>query len=201
MSQPKQIVIIDNHDSFTYNLFQLFDENPHCQITVLKNDEVTLEQLAAFDKIVLSPGPDVPGSYPILFEIITRFKGVKPILGVCLGHQTIGEYFGATLVNLPLVYHGKQSNLTLLADEVLFQKLTSPIVVGLYHSWALDIATIAEPLVVTALSAEGVVMGIAHCNYNIKGIQFHPESFMTEQGRQMINNWIEEVDLPNTEKV
>lgn len=201
MSHPKQIVIIDNHDSFTYNLFQLFDENPHCQITVLKNDEVSLEQLEAFDKIVLSPGPDVPSSYPILFEIITRFKGVKPILGVCLGHQTIGEYFGATLVNLPSVYHGKQSNLTLLTDEVLFQKLTSPIVVGLYHSWALDRATITEPLVVTALSADGVVMGIAHRNYNIKGIQFHPESFMTEQGREMINNWIEEVDLPNTEKV
>lgn len=193
MSEIKQIVIIDNHDSFTYNLVQLFDENEHCDITVISHDEVvldTLETLDTYDMLVLSPGPDVPTSYPILFNILDRYKGIKPILGVCLGHQTIGQYFGATLVNLPSVYHGQSTQLTLLKEDQLFLDITVSITVGLYHSWALSIDNIPEVLEVLAVSEDEVIMSIRHKEYDIKGVQFHPESFITSHGREIINNWV-----------
>ncbi|KZE82008.1 aminodeoxychorismate/anthranilate synthase component II [Myroides marinus] len=190
MSEIKQIVIIDNHDSFTYNLVQLFDENGHCDITVISHDEVVLETLDTYDMLVLSPGPDVPTSYPILFSILDRYKGIKPILGVCLGHQTIGQYFGATLVNLPSVYHGQPTQLTLLKEDQLFLDITVPITVGLYHSWALSIDNIPEVLEVLAVSEDEVIMSIRHKVYDIKGVQFHPESFITSHGREIIDNWV-----------
>lgn len=190
MSEIKQIVIIDNHDSFTYNLVQLFDENEQCDITVIPHDQVVLEDLDTFDMLVLSPGPDVPSSYPILFRILDRYKGIKPILGVCLGHQTIGEYFGATLENLSLVYHGQSTQLTLLNEDVLFSDITDSITVGLYHSWALSPTNLPKDIEVLAVSQEGVIMSIRHRLYDIKGVQFHPESYITSHGREIINNWI-----------
>lgn len=190
MSEIKQIVIIDNHDSFTYNLVQLFDENEYCDITVIAHDQVILEDLDTFDMLVLSPGPDVPSSYPILFRILDRYKGVKPILGVCLGHQTIGEYFGATLENLPSVYHGQPTHLTLLKEDTLFSDIIEPITVGLYHSWALSPTDLPRDIEVLALSQDGVIMSIRHKEYDIKGVQFHPESYITSHGREIVNNWV-----------
>ncbi|MDM1410408.1 aminodeoxychorismate/anthranilate synthase component II [Myroides odoratimimus] len=190
MSEIKQIVIIDNHDSFTYNLVQLFDENEHCNITVIPHDEVVLESLDKFDMLVLSPGPDVPRSYPILFRILDRYKADKPILGVCLGHQTIGEYFGATLENLSYVYHGQSTTLYYRTEDVLFATIDTPVSVGLYHSWALSTTDFPEELEIVALSDEGVIMSIRHKVYNIKGVQFHPESYITSHGREIINNWV-----------
>ncbi|MEC4085017.1 anthranilate synthase component II [Myroides odoratimimus] len=190
MSEIKQIVIIDNHDSFTYNLVQLFDENEHCNITVIPHDEVVLESLDKFDMLVLSPGPDVPRSYPILFRILDRYKADKPILGVCLGHQTIGEYFGARLENLSYVYHGQSTTLHYRTEDTLFTTIDTPVSVGLYHSWALSTNDFPEELEVVALSNEGVIMSIRHRTYNIKGVQFHPESYITSHGREIINNWV-----------
>lgn len=192
MSEIKQIVIIDNHDSFTYNLVQLFDENEYCSISVIPEDEVVLESLDYFDMIVLSPGPDVPSSYPILFQILDRYKGVKPILGVCLGHQTIGQYFGSTLINLPSVYHGQSSVLHILSPDLLIGDITESISVGLYHSWALSKDNFSTELDIIAESADGVVMMIRHREYNIRGVQFHPESFITSSGKDIINNWIQQ---------
>lgn len=192
MSIKKQIVIIDNHDSFTYNLFQLFDEHPACEIQVIQHDKVILSELAFFDQIVLSPGPDVPQSYPVLSQVITAYKGVKPILGVCLGHQTIGEYFGAKLSNLAKVYHGQQLPLQIVKEDYLFKGIPNHSLVGLYHSWALEQDHFPDSLSVTALSSDNIIMAITHNVYNIKGIQFHPESYMTEKGREMIHNWIEQ---------
>lgn len=194
MSEIKQIVIIDNHDSFTYNLVQLFDENEHCTIAVIPEDEVVLESLDQFDMIVLSPGPDVPSSYPILFDILDRYKGVKPILGVCLGHQTIGQYFGSTLINLPSVYHGQSSILHILTPDLLVCDIIEPISVGLYHSWTLSKDNFSTELDIIAESADGVVMMIRHKEYNIRGVQFHPESYITSCGKDLIDNWIKACD-------
>lgn len=193
MSLSKRIVIIDNYDSFTYNLFQIFDQYPNCSVKVIPFDKVVVEDLKEFDQIVFSPGPDVPSSYPILGEILQTYKGEKPILGVCLGHQAIGEFFGATLYNLPQVYHGQKQALILNEkQEGLYQGLVEPIYVGLYHSWALSKENFPKELEITAWSEQGIIMSISHINYNIKGIQFHPESYMCEQGAKLINNWIEQ---------
>ena len=182
---------MDNHDSFTYNLFQLFDEHELCEVTVLQSDAITVEDLLPFDQIVLSPGPDVPQHYPILFDIIERYKGVKPILGVCLGHQTIGVYFGGKLVNLSKVYHGQVGQINQLETaDYLFSKVNFPMAVGLYHSWALPVESLPACLRVLAKSTDGVVMSIAHKEYNIRGIQFHPESYMTKEGHQLIDAWL-----------
>ncbi|MDR0228691.1 MAG: aminodeoxychorismate/anthranilate synthase component II [Flavobacteriaceae bacterium] len=193
MSTNKQIVIIDNYDSFTYNLYQLFDEHPQCSITVIPSNEVILEDIEKYDQIVLSPGPDIPSTYPVLFDILERFKATKPILGVCLGHQTIGEFFGGELINLTQVFHGQQRQLQVIEkEELLFKGITINSPIGLYHSWALKRENLPSSLVLTAVSNDGVVMGICHRKYNIKGIQFHPESYMTKEGKQMIANWIEQ---------
>ncbi|MEC4115160.1 anthranilate synthase component II [Myroides pelagicus] len=193
MSVQKQIVIIDNHDSFTYNLYQLFDENPNCQITVVRNDEVSVEDIDQYDQIVFSPGPDIPNKSPIMYRVLDMYKGIKPILGVCLGHQAIGDYFGARLINLEQVYHGQQRALHICDEsERLFDGVKQNSLVGLYHSWALEKESFPEDLVITAFSEDGVIMGIRHRIYNISGIQFHPESYMTGVGIKMIDNWIEQ---------
>lgn len=193
MSEKKQIVIIDNHDSFTYNLYQIFDEHPLCDITVIQSDKVDVAQLEKYNQIVLSPGPDVPSSYPILFDILDTYKSSKPILGVCLGHQTIGEYFGGKLINLSAVFHGQQKTINILKQEdLLFKDINLTTVVGLYHSWAIAPDSLPSDIEITAVSSDDIIMAISHKMYNIKGIQFHPESYITVEGEKMINNWIEQ---------
>ncbi|MHC5202432.1 anthranilate synthase component II [Myroides sp. LJL119] len=191
MSPSKHIVIIDNYDSFTFNLYQIFKEHPKCQIEVIAHDKVVVEELDKFDKIVLSPGPDIPSAYPVLAQILDRYKGIKPILGVCLGHQAIAEYFGAKLYNLSKVCHGQKKAIDICDDnELLFSGLVQPVKVGLYHSWAVSLEDFPEQLQITATSESGVIMAISHRGYNIKGIQFHPESYMSQQGVRILHNWI-----------
>ena len=192
MSQKKEIIIIDNRDSFTYNLYQIFDEHPLCNIHIVQSDQVQLDDLAVYDQLVLSPGPDVPRTYPILFDIIARYEHSKPILGVCLGHQAIGEYYGAELYNIAQVFHGQTRFLQLLTPDLLFNNIPDQTPIGLYHSWALSPQNFPETLEITAMSNDQVIMAFAHKTKNVRGIQFHPESYMTPAGRQMLANWIEQ---------
>lgn len=192
MSIIKQIAIIDNNDSFTYNLVQLFKQSPSCQITVCPYGDFCVDSLEKYDQIVLSPGAHTPEQYPKLFQLINRYKYHKPILGVCLGHQVIGVYFGAELENLPDVYHGRQTTLSLSAsvDSVVFKDLPVDSKVGLYHSWAVKNQNLGQELSVTAYSEQGIIMGLKHREFLIEGIQFHPESYMSTSGQLMIDNWV-----------
>ncbi len=185
-----KIVIIDNYDSFTYNLSHLLKELG-ADVTVLRNDCFELKDLEEFDKIVLSPGPGIPEEAGLLLDVIKEYSGKKPILGVCLGEQAIGEVFGGKLVNLSTVYHGIQSPVDITADDYIFNGLGKEIPVGRYHSWVVDNDGFPDDLEVTAVSKEGYIMALRHHKYDVRGIQFHPESVLTPDGKQMIRNWIE----------
>lgn len=185
-----KIVIIDNYDSFTYNLSHLLKELG-ADVTVLRNDCFELKDLEAFDKIVLSPGPGIPEEAGLLLDVIKEYSGKKPILGVCLGEQAIGEVFGGKLVNLSTVYHGIQSPVDITADDYIFDGLGKEIPVGRYHSWVVDNDGFPDDLEVTTVSKEGYIMALRHRKYDVRGIQFHPESVLTPDGKQMIRNWIE----------
>ena len=184
-----KIVIIDNYDSFTYNLSHLVKELG-AEVSVVRNDEFELEALDAFDKIILSPGPGIPSEAGLLLEVIRHYAGRKPILGVCLGHQAIGEVFGGKLTNLSTVFHGVATEGTQLGNDYLFDGLPERITMGRYHSWVVDRKGWPEALEVTALSDEGQVMALRHREMDIHGIQFHPESVLTPDGRTMLENFI-----------
>ena len=184
-----KIVIIDNYDSFTYNLSHLVKELG-AEVSVMRNDEFELEALDAFDKIILSPGPGIPSEAGLLLEVIRHYAGRKPILGVCLGHQAIGEVFGGKLTNLSTVFHGVATEGTQLGNDYLFDGLPERITMGRYHSWVVDREGWPEALEVTALSDEGQVMALRHRKMDIHGIQFHPESVLTPDGRHMLENFI-----------
>ncbi len=186
----KRIILIDNHDSFTGNLFQLFDENPSCSIDVVSVSNVVVEDLDLYDGLVISPGPDVPSAYPQLFEILAKYSSSKSILGVCLGHQTLVEFFGGKLYNLAHVAHGKQENIRVDPHQKLFSNLNPIQEVGLYHSWAADPHFLPECLRVTAQTNSGTIMAFEHKTLDCMGIQFHPESYMTTYGKEMIDNWL-----------
>ena len=185
-----KIVIIDNYDSFTYNLSHLIKELG-ADVTVLRNDCFKLEALEQYDKIVLSPGPGIPSEAGLLLDVIRTYAGRKPIFGVCLGHQAIGEVFGAKLTNLSDVYHGVATEGTQFGNDPIFHGLPKRIVMGRYHSWVVDNTSLPECLEVTAISDDGYIMGLKHRHYDIHGIQFHPESVLTPEGRTMIKNWLE----------
>ncbi|MBP5318778.1 MAG: aminodeoxychorismate/anthranilate synthase component II [Paludibacteraceae bacterium] len=184
-----KIAIIDNYDSFTYNLSHLVKELG-ARVVVMRNDQVDFNQVDACDKIILSPGPGIPSEAGQLLEVIRRYAGKKPILGICLGHQAIGEVFGGKLTNLSEVYHGIQTPCRLLGNDYLFEGLPSSILIGRYHSWVVDINGFPPELLVTATSEEGFIMGLKHAEYDIRGIQFHPESVLTPDGRIIISNWL-----------
>lgn len=184
-----KIVIIDNYDSFTYNLSHLVKELG-AEVTVYRNDQFELSQLEAFDKIILSPGPGIPSEAGLLLDVIKTYAGKKPILGVCLGHQAIGEVFGGKLTNLADVYHGVQTEGTQLGNDYIFEGLPKRIAMGRYHSWVVDKDGFPDVLEITATSDEGQIMGLKHKEYDIHGIQFHPESVLTPDGRTMIGNWL-----------
>ena len=184
-----KIVIIDNYDSFPYNLSHLVKELG-AEVSVVRNDEFELEALDAFDKIILSPGPGIPSEAGLLLEVIRHYAGRKPILGVCLGHQAIGEVFGGQLTNLSTVFHGVATEGTQLGNDYLFDGLPERITMGRYHSWVVDREGWPEALEVTALSDEGQVMALRHRKMDIHGIQFHPESVLTPDGRHMLENFI-----------
>lgn len=184
-----KIVIIDNYDSFTYNLSHLMTELG-VEVTVLRNDQFELSALEPYTKIVLSPGPGIPSEAGLLCDVIRTYAGRKPILGVCLGHQAIGEVFGATLENLSDVFHGVATPCHIVADDPLFGGLKRDITVGRYHSWVVSKNDFPDCLEVTAMSDEGQIMALRHRTFNVQGIQFHPESVLTPDGRQMILNWL-----------
>jgi anthranilate synthase component 2 len=187
--QKMKIVIIDNYDSFTYNLSHLIKELG-AEVTVLRNDQFELPQLEAFDKIVLSPGPGIPSEAGLLLDVIRTYAGRKPIFGVCLGHQAIGEVFGGKLTNLSDVFHGVATEGTQLGNDPVFEGLPRRITMGRYHSWVVSKEDFPDVLEITAESDEGQIMALRHREYNIHGIQFHPESVLTPEGSQIIKNWL-----------
>lgn len=183
------ILLIDNYDSFCYNLFQILEEEG-AHVTVWRNDCFDLDDVEAFDKIVLSPGPGIPSEAGLLLQVIARYANTKPILGVCLGEQAIGEQFGATLFNLPHVFHGIQTPTHIVADDYLFRGIERDILVGRYHSWVVQNEGLPDCLEVTAVSDEGQIMALKHRTLDVHGIQFHPESILTPCGRQTIANFV-----------
>jgi len=185
-------VIIDNYDSFTYNLAHLVKELG-TEVDVLRNDKFELEELEKYDKIILSPGPGIPEEAGLLLEVIRTYAGRKPMLGVCLGEQAIGQAFGGKLTNLSEVFHGIQTNVKIKNKDYIFSGLPTEIPVGRYHSWVVDTEEFPEELVITAISSEGQIMALKHREYDVHGIQFHPESVLTPDGKQIVGNWLKGV--------
>ncbi len=183
------IVIIDNYDSFTYNLSHLV-KSLGAEVTVLRNDRFALEELESFDRIILSPGPGIPSEAGLLIDVIRTYAGRKPILGVCLGHQAIAEVFGGRLENLSDVFHGVATEGTQFGVDPIFRGLPQRIVMGRYHSWVVSREGFPDTLEVTAVSDEGQIMALRHRKFDIHGIQFHPESVLTPQGAAILGNWI-----------
>lgn len=184
-----KIVIIDNYDSFTYNLSHLVKELG-AEVTVFRNDKVEMDSLEAFDKIMLSPGPGIPSEAGLMPEVIKRYAQSKPILGICLGHQAIGECFGGRLANLDRVFHGIATEGTQLGNDYMFNGLPRRITMGRYHSWVVSREYLPDCLEITAESDEGHIMALRHRTLDIRGLQFHPESVLTTDGREMMENWI-----------
>ena len=187
----ERVVIIDNYDSFTYNLAHLVKQLG-AKVEVFRNDQFTLNQLERFTKIILSPGPGIPEEAGLLMDVIRTYAGRKPMLGVCLGHQAIAEVFGGKLVNLKEVYHGIATEGTQFGNDPIFSGLPKRIVMGRYHSWVVDRAGFPDCLEVTAMSGDGQIMALRHRNYNIHGIQFHPESVLTPEGATIVRNWLQQ---------
>ena len=184
-----KVVIIDNYDSFTYNLSHLVKELG-AEVTVYRNDQFKLEQLEQFSKIILSPGPGIPSEAGLLLDVIREYAGKKPILGVCLGHQAIGEVFGGKLENLSDVFHGVATEGTQFGNDEIFSGLPRRITMGRYHSWVVSKENFPDCLEITAESDEGQIMALRHKTLNVRGIQFHPESVLTPDGRKMLQNWL-----------
>lgn len=186
---PK-IAVIDNYDSFTYNLVHYL-EAPGNELTVVRNDEIDIKDLALYDKIVLSPGPGIPSEAGMLSDIIKTYSPTKSILGICLGQQAIAEAFGGSLINLKTVYHGMATTINILIDdEVLFAGLPPQIEVGRYHSWSVNREDFPEVLEVTSIDENGEIMSLRHRVFDVRAVQFHPESILTPQGRMIIENWL-----------
>ncbi|MFT5847591.1 MAG: anthranilate synthase component 2 [Psychroserpens sp.] len=184
-----KVLVIDNYDSFTYNLVHYL-EDLNCEVTVKRNDKLTLEEVDAFHKIVLSPGPGIPDEAGLLKAIIKMYAPTKSILGVCLGQQAIGEVFGGSLINLDDVYHGVATNIEITVDdEQLFNNMNKTIEVGRYHSWVVD-PNLPEVLEATSTDSNGQIMSLRHRFYDVKGVQYHPESVLTPNGKQILENWI-----------
>lgn len=187
-----KILVLDNYDSFTFNLVQYIERILGQKIDVFRNDQITLEEIEQYDAIILSPGPGVPSEAGIMPELIKRYAPTKPILGVCLGHQAIGEAFSGQLENLTQVYHGIETPIEVIDnEEVLFKGIPTVFQAGRYHSWVVRKEELPETLIVTAVDAQGIVMAMRHKEYNVRGVQFHPESIMTEHGMRMLENFFE----------
>lgn len=189
MSNNK-ILVIDNYDSFTYNLVHLLQELNQDYV-VWRNDKFKLEEVADYDQILLSPGPGIPEEAGLLMDVIRNYGASKSILGICLGQQAIAEVYGGTLYNMPKPLHGVASNI-LVTDtgEKLFRDFPSDSKIGRYHSWAVTAATLPSCLKVTAVDEQGVIMALSHVEHDVRGMQFHPESILTTNGKKLIENWL-----------
>ncbi|AWI26094.1 anthranilate synthase component II [Flavobacterium pallidum] len=185
----KKVLLIDNYDSFTFNLSHYL-EDLGAEVTVWRNDEFELEEVAAFNKIVLSPGPGLPSESGLLLEVIRTYAATKSILGICLGQQAIAEVFGGSLINLEKVYHGVSTTINIIAqDESLFQNIGSKMEVGRYHSWTVN-KDLPEILEATSVDENGEIMSLRHRIFDLKGVQFHPESILTPDGKFLLKNWL-----------
>lgn len=185
-----KILVLDNYDSFTYNLVYIIRELGYtAQMDIHRNDKISLKEVEKYDKILLSPGPGLPCDAGIMPELIKRFAPTKDILGVCLGHQAIGEAFGGSLNNLTEVVHGVASEVK-VQDDLIFNGLPKTFKIGRYHSWVIDESTLPQELVITAKTPDGQIMGVRHKKFQVRGLQFHPESILTENGIAMMKNWI-----------
>ena len=192
-----KILILDNYDSFTYNLVQLVEEIIGGEVDVFRNDAITIPDVDRYDKIILSPGPGIPAEAGILLSLIKTYGKTKSILGVCLGHQAIGEVFGGQLINLSKVYHGIKTKINLVpaVEPSVFRNdwftgLDPEIEVGRYHSWVINEQGVPNELKVTSIDNTGMIMSIRHREYDIQGVQFHPESVLKPNGRKMLENWL-----------
>ncbi|WP_026474702.1 anthranilate synthase component II [Alkaliflexus imshenetskii] len=186
-----KILVLDNYDSFTYNLVHYLEELAGHEVDVFRNDQITVEQAAAYDKIVLSPGPGIPDEAGILKPLIHHLGPTHSILGVCLGCQAIAEVFGGSILNLSKVYHGVATPVKVIDNsELLFKSLPTEFLAGRYHSWVVNDADLPDTLQVTVRDSQGQIMGLRHKEYDVRGVQFHPESILTEFGKEMISNWL-----------
>lgn len=186
-----QILLIDNYDSFTYNLVHLMKSVSSSEIDIVRNNKITLQNVNVYDKILISPGPGIPCEAGVIQEVIKQYAPTKSILGICLGHQAIAEVFGGKLSNMKKVFHGVATPINLSADrDEIFKGIPDSFLVGRYHSWQADRETFPTELKITAEDKEGSIMSLRHKEYDVKGLQFHPESILTEFGKEMMYNWI-----------
>lgn len=187
----EKILILDNYDSFTYNLVHYVKEHPNFDVDVFRNDKISLEDVDKYNTIILSPGPGLPKDAGILKKLIKRYAATKKILGVCLGMQAIGEVFGGTLVNLEKVFHGVATPIEVTEKEdLLYKDLPTAFNVGRYHSWVIANENFPKELNITSVEENGQIMSLKHKDYNLYGVQYHPESILTEHGKQMITNFL-----------
>ncbi len=191
-----KILVFDNYDSFTYNLVHLVEKITHEKVDVFRNDQISLEKVNDYDKIILSPGPGVPSEAGLLLPLIKQYAASKSILGVCLGHQAIGEAFNGSLINLSPVLHGVATPIEILEYQDkrkndLFQNLPSKLEVGRYHSWVISDDNFPEELEITARDHNGYIMALRHKKFDVQGVQFHPESVLTPKGEELMRNWLE----------
>lgn len=186
----KKILILDNYDSFTYNLVQYVEEIVGYDIDIFRNDKISIEAVEEYEYIILSPGPGLPKDAGIMPAIIKKYAASKKILGVCLGHQAIAEAFGGSLINLKKVYHGVTTKMNVTHEDIIFKDVATSFDGGRYHSWIVQLENFPNELEVTAVDEQGEVMALAHKKYKVKGVQFHPESILTPEGKKMIANFL-----------
>ena len=184
----KKVFVVDNYDSFTYNLVHYLKELG-CTLSVKRNDAFEMDAVADYDAVVLSPGPGIPNESGLLKPLIKWYAPTQKILGVCLGQQAIAEVFGGTIINLKKVYHGVATAISVTEDDLLFKSLPQNLMVGRYHSWVVQ-TPLPESLIATSLDETGQVMSLRHKEYDVRAVQFHPESVLTPHGKQMLKNWI-----------
>lgn len=189
----QKILLIDNNDSFTYNIVDYLRRMGNIEFRVIKSAELDPGIVKNFDKIIISPGPGLPKDFPFLFNVFEEYIMQKPMLGICLGHQALGEYLGGSLMQLEPVVHGQSKRMKILIDDPIFKAIPRETHVGLYHSWALDAKTLPVALNLLAESEEKVIMAVKYKDYPVYGLQFHPESYITEQGFRILQNFIEEI--------
>jgi anthranilate synthase component 2 len=187
----KRILVFDNYDSFTYNLVHLIEKISDAKVEVFRNDQISLEEIGVYDKIILSPGPGLPEEAGLLLALIKKYAPTKSMLGVCLGHQAIAESFGGKLFNLPSVFHGVATDVKVENKHgYLFEGLPATFKIGRYHSWVAEEKTFPGELNITARDEQGNIMALQHKKYDVAGVQFHPESIMTEYGEELMKNFI-----------
>jgi len=185
-----KLLVLDNYDSFTYNLVHLIEKIGGFDVAVYRNDKISISDIKGYDKIVLSPGPGIPSEAGVLKDLVEKYSGIIPILGVCLGHQAIAEVFGGNLINLSKVHHGVATKMKIIEKDYLFEGLPDTYSVGRYHSWAVEKNTIPKDFEITAVDNEDEILAISHKKFDLKGVQFHPESILTEYGEELMANWL-----------